>query len=124
MDEIIINNLKFPLIQREYQDLKNRNTDNRKKIEENEDLIDKLNDGIIKHITQYLPHESNARTGKRYGSYITISNNVERISDHCSNIGIHIIQRIRNVELNTHSLMNEIHSGNQTFQLIVGSFFV
>ena len=69
-----------------FQDLKNRNTDNRKKIEENEDLIDKLNDGIIKHITQYLPHESNARTGKRYGSYITISNNVERISDHTMNL--------------------------------------
>ena len=96
-----------------FQDLKNRNTDNRKKIEENEDLIDKLNDGIIKHITQYLPHESNARTGKRYGSYITISNNVERISDHTMNLSdeaLNIAEHELKLSDATYLEINEIKS--------------
>lgn len=78
---ISIENLKLS-----FEDFQNKNNDNRKKIIENEDLIDKLNDGIIKHITTYLPHETNININRAYGAYLTISNNIERIADHTMNL--------------------------------------
>ncbi len=81
MYAISLENLKLS-----FEDFQNKNNDNRKKIIENEDLIDKLNDGIIKHITAYLPYETNVNINKAYGAYLTISNNIERIADHTMNL--------------------------------------
>lgn len=69
-----------------FMDIVNKNTDNRDKIIANEDLIDKLNDGIIKHITDNMPHESNLKISEMYGAYLIISNNIERIADHAMNL--------------------------------------
>ena len=94
-----------------FEDLINNSIDNRKKIEENEDLIDQLNDGIIKHITKYLPHESNIHTGKKYGSYITISSNVERISDHTMNLSdetLHVVDNDLKFSATVYEEINEI----------------
>ena len=94
-----------------FEDLINNSIDNRKKIEENEDLIDQLNDGIIKHITKYLPQESNIHTGKKYGSYITISSNVERISDHTMNLSdetLHVVNNDLKFSATVYEEINEI----------------
>lgn len=69
-----------------FMDIVNKNTDNRDKIIANEDLIDKLNDGIIKHITDNMPHESNLKISEMYGAYLIISNNIEWIADHAMNL--------------------------------------
>ena len=69
-----------------FMDIQNNNNDNRKKILENEDLIDKLNDGIIKHISSNLSNDLNYSTSVAYEAYLTISSNIERLSDHAMNI--------------------------------------
>ncbi len=51
-----------------------------------EDLVDKLNEGITKEITLCLSHEANSAVSERYSAYLRISNNVERLSDHALNI--------------------------------------
>ena len=57
-----------------------------KKIINNEDIIDKLNEGIIKHVIQNLKDEMNVNISNTYRAYLSISSNVERISDHIINI--------------------------------------
>ncbi len=64
--------------------------DNHRKIEQNEDLIDRINEGIIKHITSDLQTEVNFTISQTYGAYLSISNNIERISDHAMNISYEI----------------------------------
>ena len=56
------------------------------KITETEDLIDKLNEGIIREITHCLSLESTKETGKTYSAYLNISANIERLSDHAMNL--------------------------------------
>ena len=79
-------------------DIINKNKDNRDKIHSNEELIDKLNEGIIKHITANLNNEFNKSISNTYGAYLNISNNIERLSDHALNIS----------ELNDNLLDNKI----------------
>ncbi len=69
-----------------FQDITSKSNDNRKKILENEDLIDKLNDGIIKHISLNLSNDLNYSTSVAYEAYLTIANNTERLSDHAKNL--------------------------------------
>ena len=56
------------------------------KIEETEDLIDRLNEGIIREITHCLSLESTQTTGNTYSAYLNISANIERLSDHAMNL--------------------------------------
>ena len=69
-----------------FEDLFKNETNNQIKISQQEDLIDKLNEGIIKHITYDLKEEVNENISKTYSAYLSISNNLERISDHVMNI--------------------------------------
>ena len=69
-----------------FQDITSKSNDNRKKILENEELIDKLNDGIIKHISSNLSNDLNYSTSVAYEAYLTIANNTERLSDHAKNL--------------------------------------
>lgn len=55
-------------------------------IEETEDLIDKLNEGITRQITSSIAKETNIEASKRYSAYLNITHNIERISDHAMNI--------------------------------------
>ena len=73
-------------IQLAIADVTNKNTANRQDILQREDLVDKLNDGIIRHITACLSHQENPAIGQAYGAYITLASNVERLSDYSVNI--------------------------------------
>ncbi len=53
---------------------------------EDEELVDKLNEGITKVITSSIMHESNYLTSEAYSSYLNISHNIERLSDHAMNL--------------------------------------
>lgn len=81
MYDLAIKNLELSFL-----DILNKNSDNRKEINKTEDLIDKLNEGIIKNITLYLHNETNYKISKIYGAYIKIATNIERIADHAVNL--------------------------------------
>ena len=57
------------------------------KLELNEDLVDKLNEGITKQISNSLAHETNVVVSSNYSSYLYMTTNIERISDHAMNLG-------------------------------------
>ena len=69
-----------------FNDIVNKNTNNRDIVIKNEDLIDRLNEGIIKNITASMPNESNPKINEKYGAYLVICNNIERIADHAMNL--------------------------------------
>lgn len=69
-----------------FENLINPEANYESKINKNEDLIDKLNEGIIKYITLNLQTEVNIEVSATYGAYLSISNNLERLSDHVMNI--------------------------------------
>ena len=73
-------------IQLAIADATSRSTTNRQDILQREDLVDKLNDGIIRHITACLASQENPAIGKAYGAYITLASNIERLSDYAVNI--------------------------------------
>ena len=57
-----------------------------KSIDDNEDLVDRLNEGITKEITDCISHESNHVVSESYSAYLNISHNIERLSDHAVNL--------------------------------------
>ena len=57
-----------------------------KSIDDNEDLVDRLNEGITKEITDCISHESNHAVSESYSAYLNISHNIERLSDHAVNL--------------------------------------
>ena len=65
-----------------------------KALAEQEDLIDKLNEGITKEITHCLSYENNEEVSAAYSAYLTITNNVERLSDHAMNLCEHAVEFI------------------------------
>lgn len=81
MYDLAIKNLELSFL-----DILNKNSENRKEINKTEDLIDKLNEGIIKNITVYLHNETNYKISEIYGAYIKIATNIERIADHAVNL--------------------------------------
>lgn len=81
-------------------------------IEPLEETVDCLVETLkTKHVDRLKMGTCNTQSGI---SFLEVLTNVERISDHCSNIGIHIIQKISNVEFDTHSMINEMHSGSSS----------
>ena len=56
------------------------------KILDDEELIDKLNEGITKEITDSISLESNHIASEAYSAYLNIIHNIERLSDHSINI--------------------------------------
>lgn len=55
-------------------------------IEKREDDVDCLNKEISRYITTAIPHESTETGSKMFSAYLTITGNIERISDHAMNI--------------------------------------
>lgn len=56
------------------------------KLLEKEELVDQLNEGITKEITESISHESNHIVSESYSAYLNIAHNIERLSDHAVNI--------------------------------------
>ncbi|MDY2888895.1 MAG: Na/Pi cotransporter family protein [Candidatus Caccosoma sp.] len=84
------------------------NFNNGKEILDTEDLVDKLNEGISKHITHCLTHEGNANINEAYSAYLTICTNVERLCDHSTNFYEHAMEfKNKHVVLNE-NVINEI----------------
>ena len=69
-----------------FESLLNPTIDKYSKIQETEDLIDRLNTGITKEITDCISLESNHQVSQTYSSYLNITHNIERISDHAVNL--------------------------------------
>ncbi|WP_343209490.1 Na/Pi cotransporter family protein [Anaerolentibacter hominis] len=79
------------------------------RVEPLEETIDILNETLrSRHVQRLQTGECETQRGI---SFIEVLTNVERISDHCSNIAIHLIQRISKEELDTHEQLNKIHQG-------------
>ena len=57
-----------------------------KKIEEDEELVDKLHEGITKQVTHCLTQESNITVSNIYSAFLHLSTNIERLSDHAMNL--------------------------------------
>ncbi len=55
-------------------------------IEEKEEYVDFLNKEITKYITSLVPAETTAAGGQIFNSLFSITGNIERISDHATNI--------------------------------------
>lgn len=56
------------------------------KISNNEELVDDLNEGITRVITNSITQEKNQNVSEAYSSYLKISHNIERLSDQAMNI--------------------------------------
>ena len=80
------------------------------KIEPLEETVDLLVEIIKeKHIARLKSGECNTQSGI---SFTEILGSIERISDHCSNIAVHVFQRINSLDtIDTHELLNELHQG-------------
>lgn len=60
-----------------------------------EELIDKLNEGISKQITKCLAHDGSSNVSVSYSAYLTISTNIERLSDHAMNLYEHASEYVK-----------------------------
>ena len=78
--------LAYENIENSFNSLLNFNLIDKSDIEDKEELIDKLNEGITKEITQSLSFDDNSQTSLIYSSYLNIAHNVERLSDHAMNL--------------------------------------
>jgi phosphate:Na+ symporter len=80
------------------------------KIEPLEETIDMLVDIVKeKHVERLKAGECDTQSGITFTELLS---NIERISDHCSNIAVHIFQRINGLDtIDTHELLNEMHKG-------------
>ncbi len=103
MYQLCIENINYS-----FEALINADKDNSKKIEELEELIDKLNEGITKEITDCISLESNHQVSEAYSSYLNIAHNIERISDHAMNL-LEYAEEFKNKNITLNELViNEI----------------
>ena len=103
-----------------FDQLINADRDNSKKIQETEDLIDKLNEGITKEITDCIALESNHQVSETYSAYLNIAHNIERISDHAVNL-LEYAEEFKNKNITLNELVvNEI----KQMQTICNEMFV
>ena len=75
-----------------------------------DDLIDTLKSNHIKRL------RDGVCTIDRGVSYIEMLTDIERISDHCNNISTHLIQRINDKDLNTHTRKDEEEMHTEEFK--------
>ena len=78
--------LAYENIEISFNMLETSDYSNANKLRETEDLIDKLNEGITKEITESISHESNMGDSEKYSAYLNMSHDIERLSDHALNI--------------------------------------
>lgn len=79
-------NLAYQNISMSFNMLEKADFSDAAKIRQTEDLIDKLNEGITKEITESISHESNMGDSEKYSAYLNMSHDIERLSDHALNI--------------------------------------
>ena len=63
-------------------------------VEETEEYIDYLNKEISKYISRVIAYEQNAQDSALISSYLKITNDLERIGDHATNIAEWVIYSI------------------------------
>lgn len=103
-----------------FEQLINFEKNNFKKIQDTEDLIDKLNEGITKEITDCISLESNYQVSEAYSAYLNIAHNIERISDHAVNLLEYAEEfKSKNITLNE-LVVNEI----KQMQIICNEMFM
>ncbi|MEG2597237.1 MAG: PhoU domain-containing protein, partial [Oscillospiraceae bacterium] len=80
-------------------------------IEPLEETIDTLQDALkLKHIKRLKNGECTIDTGL---VFLEILTNMERISDHCSNVGVYLIGHQKDSEtLNRHEYIKKMHQGD------------
>ncbi len=84
-------------------------------VEPLEEVIDGLQAGLKdKHIERLMKNECNIQSGI---SFVELLNNLERISDHCSNIALNRIQTAQKGGLDTHEYQQQMHHhGGEAYQ--------
>lgn len=113
VDEII----ELSLVSVSYNDL-----DKVKCIEPLEETIDNLVDALkFRHIKRFKNGQCNVDTGV---TFIDILTNLERISDHCSNIAVYIVAKaFKKENLYRHEYIENLHSGkNNEFKLKLSDY--
>lgn len=79
-------------------------------VEPLEEVIDNLQEELKnKHIERLMQNKCSVPNGI---SFVEIIGNIERVSDHCSNIALHLIQSIDDEEmtLDMHAYQNDMHT--------------
>jgi phosphate:Na+ symporter len=80
-------------------------------VEPLEEVVDDLTDEMkIRHVRRIQSGICTAEMGILYSDMLT---NFERVSDHCSNIGVYVIQS-RVKKLKTHNYLTNVKSGKET----------
>ena len=94
-----------------YEALKNDDLSLATQIEPLEETIDAMQDTLkYRHIKRLKSGLCTIDAGLVFLEVLT---NIERISDHCSNIAVYIIGRHKNGEiLNRHEYIKKMHQGN------------
>lgn len=84
-------------------------------VEPLEEVIDGLQTELKdKHIERLIKNQCNIQSGI---SFVELLNNLERISDHCSNIALNRIQTAEKGGLDTHEYQHQIHrQGDEKYQ--------
>lgn len=84
-------------------------------VEPLEEVIDGLQTELKdKHIERLIKNQCNIQSGI---SFVELLNNLERISDHCSNIALNRIQTAKKGGLDTHEYQHQIHHyGDEKYQ--------
>lgn len=92
-------------------------------VEPLEEVIDVLTDVLRKNHIDRLQNET--CTVNNGISFIELLNNMERISDHCSNIAVYIIQKHKiNENFNRHTYLDAVHEGHLTgYQNLYEQFY-
>ena len=91
------------------QSLRDGNKDMARSIEPLEETIDSIVETLkTKHMDRLQRGECDIQRGI---SFVEVLTNVERISDHCSNVGVHITQRMsKDEKFDTHAELNRLHN--------------
>ena len=90
------------------------------RIEPLEQVIDDLRDDIkINHIHRLKKSECTVEHGFVLSDILT---NLERVSDHCSNIGGCLIEMAKNDSLDLHDYLHRVHLGGMEYKALFGEY--
>ena len=90
------------------------------RIEPLEQVIDDLRDGIkANHIHRLKKSECTVEHGFVLSDILT---NLERVSDHCSNIGGCLIEMAKNDSLDLHDYLHRVHLGGLEYKTLFGEY--
>ena len=90
------------------------------RIEPLEQVIDDLRDDVkIHHIHRLKKSECTVEHGFVLSDILT---NLERVSDHCSNIGGCLIEMAKNDSLDLHDYLHRVHLGGMEYKALFGEY--